>query len=61
MEVKLAASREDEAAESLGRFVANLDLARTSAPVAMAVITGGQYAYTRPDGIHVIPIGTLGG
>ena len=60
VEVKLAASREEQAAASLNRFVGNLDTARTPPPRAMVIITGGQYAYTRPDGIHVVPIGTLG-
>lgn len=59
IEIKLAASRENEAAASLSRFVANLDSARTPPPTAMVVITGGQYAYTRSDGIHVVPIGAL--
>lgn len=60
VEVKLAASREEEAVASLNRFVANLDTARSPLPRALVVITGGQYAYTRPDGIHVVPIGALG-
>lgn len=60
VEVKLAASREDEAVASLDRFVANLDPARTPGPVAKVVITGGQYGYTRADGVHVVPIGALG-
>jgi len=37
----------------------NISLA-TIDPSFMTVITGvGHYAYTRPDGIHVIPIGYL--
>ncbi|MBS1907546.1 MAG: ATP-binding protein [Actinobacteria bacterium] len=59
-EVKLAAAREEDAAASLKRFADNLDPARTARPVAMMIITGGRYAYTRPDGIHVVPIGALG-
>lgn len=59
IEIKLAATREDEAAASLQRFVTNLDTAHTLPPASMVVITGGQYAYTRPDGIHVVPIGAL--
>ncbi|MEJ1089736.1 DUF4143 domain-containing protein [Microbacterium sp. Mu-80] len=59
IEIKLAASREDSAAESLLRFVSNLDASRTPPPTAMIIITGGQYAYTRADGIHVVPIGAL--
>jgi len=59
VEVKLAASREEDAAASLHRFADNLDPVRTTSPLAMMIITGGRYAYTRPDGIHVVPIGTL--
>lgn len=59
IEVKLAASRENEAAASLHRFVAKLDPQRTPAPTALMVITGGRYAFTRPDGVHVVPIGSL--
>lgn len=59
VEVKLAASREDEAAAALHRFAAKLDPERTPAPAALVVITGGRYAFTRPDGVHVVPIGCL--
>ncbi|QTX03489.1 ATP-binding protein [Agromyces archimandritae] len=59
-EVKLASSHEEIAAAGLRRFVDALDPARTPPPAAMVIITGGTYAYTRPDGIHVVPIGALG-
>lgn len=59
-EVKLADSSAEEAAASLLRFRAKLDPQRTPAPAALAVITAGQFAYTLPNGVHVIPIGTLG-
>lgn len=59
IEVKLAEARADEAAASLFRFAANLDNARTAPPTVMVIITGGKYAYTRSDGVHVVPIGTL--
>lgn len=28
-------------------------------PSFLAILTGGKYAYTRPDGVKVIPIGCL--
>lgn len=59
VEVKLASTREDAAAASLIRFVENLDTSRTPPPTALAIITAGKYAYTRADGIHVIPLATL--
>lgn len=58
-EVKLAASRDDEAAAALLAFVDKLDTTRTPPPAALVVITGGRYAYTRPDGVHVVPLGCL--
>ncbi len=58
-EVKLAASRDDEAASALLAFVDKLDPTRTPPPAALVVITGGRYAYTRPDGVHVVPLGCL--
>lgn len=60
VEIKLGESREEQAAASLKRFAANLDTARTPPPVAMVIVTGGRYAFMRPDGIHVVPIGALG-
>ena len=28
-------------------------------PIALGVVTGAGFGYTRPDGVHVIPIGAL--
>ena len=28
-------------------------------PAFLAVVTGTEYAYTRPDGVHVVPLGCL--
>ncbi len=28
-------------------------------PLALGVITGTGYGFTRPDGVHQIPVGTL--
>jgi predicted AAA+ superfamily ATPase len=59
IEIKLGASAVDAAAASLHRLIAKTDLTKTGKPSALIVITGGKYAYTRPDGIHVVPLGTL--
>ncbi|WP_454167660.1 ATP-binding protein [Microbacterium lacticum] len=59
IEVKLGESRVEEAVTSLERLVAKIDTARAGEPVARIVITGGRYAYTRPDGVHVVPLGCL--
>lgn len=59
-EVKLGQNAVDDAADTLKRFIAKVDIERAGAPMFLAVITGTGYAYRRPDGIDVIPIGTLG-
>jgi len=56
-EVKLGGDLVDEAAAALSRL-ATTRVAR--APSALAVITGTEYGYRRPDGVWVIPLGCLG-
>jgi predicted AAA+ superfamily ATPase len=60
VEVKLAASQADAAARTLDRLVAKLDLSRIGPPAARMVITAGEYAYTRNDGVIVAPLACLG-
>lgn len=59
-EVKLGTNEIDAAAESLKRFVDRVDTDRVGPPAMVGVIVGTGYAYTRDDGIAVIPIWTLG-
>ncbi|QGH70787.1 ATP-binding protein [Pseudactinotalea sp. HY158] len=59
-EVKLSARWIDDAAESLQAFARNLDSRRVPPPAAMVVITAASHAYTRPDGVHVVPLACLG-
>jgi predicted AAA+ superfamily ATPase len=59
-EVKLAASQADQGVVSLDRLVNKLDLSKAGHLVARIVITAGEYAYTRPDGALVVPLGCLG-
>jgi predicted AAA+ superfamily ATPase len=59
-EVRLGFGAADQAAESLKRFAANIDQTRMGAPSALVVITGSGLAHTRPDGVHVAPLGCLG-
>jgi hypothetical protein len=44
-------------------FVAKLanevDTAKIGAPSFLMVLTAGQYAYRREDGVYVVPIGCL--
>ena len=60
IEVKLGQADVDAAARSLLRVAGNVDQARHGAPAFLAVVTGWGYAYRRPDGVQVVPIGTLG-
>lgn len=59
MVVKLNPAREDEAARNLLRLADAVDTERMGAPSFLAVVCATGYAYTRADGVHVIPIGCL--
>jgi uncharacterized protein len=59
VEVKLGQGDIDKGAASLLRVAANVDPGRHGAPAFLAVVTGWGYAYRRPDGIQVIPVGAL--
>ena len=59
-EVKLGTSRIDDAAATLLGFASKVDTAATGEPGVLAVVTGEGFAYRRRDGVHVVPIGTLG-
>lgn len=50
----------DEAATSLRRFAANVDTSRHGEPACLGVITSTGAAGRPDDGVHLIPISTLG-
>ena len=58
LEVKLGSSPAvvDGAAANLLRL---RDRVARPSPVALGVITGSGFGFTRPDGVHVVPIGAL--
>jgi predicted AAA+ superfamily ATPase len=58
-EVKLGEGFVEEAAKNLLSFAGNLDTSKVKI-TSLNVITGSGYAYTRPDGVNVIPLGALG-
>jgi len=58
-EVKLGIGAVNAAAENLLKFAAKIDTKKTSAPVALTVITANGFAHRRPDGVNVIPLSTL--
>ncbi len=59
IEVKLTDSWADEAAHNLLKLKKKIDMEHMNPPSFLAVITATGAAYTRPDGIHVIPITCL--
>jgi predicted AAA+ superfamily ATPase len=59
-EVKLGVNAIDSAARSLLDLSARVDHDRCGPPAALVVITSTGYAYRRPDGVSVVPIGVLG-
>ena len=59
VEIKLGEHRIDEAAENLVKLKNKVDTSRIGEPVFMMVLTGGKYAYKRPDGVLVVPLGCL--
>ena len=60
IEVKLGGEqRIEEAATSLNALANKVDPKKTGEPTFRMVLTGGRYAYTRPDGVHVVPLGCL--
>lgn len=59
-EIKLNPRDVDAAAASLLRFAANVDTSRHKEPACLGVITSTGAGGRRDDGVHVIPIGTLG-
>jgi uncharacterized protein len=59
-EVKLGPAQVDDAAVSLLRLAERVDTDRIGKPAMLGVITGFGYGYMRPDGVAVIPIGSLG-
>ncbi len=60
-EVKLGQSQVEAAERNLIKLRdERVDLDRVGEPAFLAVVTGTEYAYTLPSGVHVIPLGTLG-
>lgn len=59
-EVKLGASQITEAEKNLIKLRdERVNLTKVGMPAFLAVITGTEYGYTFPSGVHVIPLATL--
>lgn len=59
-EVKLGDHNLDQAASKLSSFTRNIDTKKSKSPSSLNIITGTGLAYTREDGINVLPISVLG-
>ncbi|MFZ0471072.1 MAG: DUF4143 domain-containing protein [Bacteroidales bacterium] len=59
VEVKLGNKQIEEAAANLIKLRQKVDSEKMNQPSFLMVITGGQVAYRRPDGVLVVPIGCL--
>lgn len=59
IEIKLGQRNLDAAARNLLRFREKIDTRKSGHPNALIIITGGGYAFTRSDGVHVVPIDLL--
>jgi len=59
IEVKLSEGRAEEGAKNLLRLRDNVNTEYMKQPSFLMVLTAGQFAYRRPDGVLVVPIGCL--
>ena len=59
-EIKLGVGMLDEAANNLLRLNSVIDTIKSSKPASLNIITGTGMSYTRPDGINVISVVSLG-
>lgn len=61
IEIKLGGDRLiEQGAASLKNLAAKIDTTKMKAPSFLMILTGtGRYAYCRPDGVCVVPIGAL--
>ena len=59
-EVKLGIGMIDEAANNLLKFNKLIDEKKFTKPISLNIITGTGMSYTRPDGVNVISLTSLG-
>ena len=59
VEVKLGHKQIEEAAENLKKLANKVDLEKMGKPSFLMVLTCGEFAYQREDGVFVVPIGCL--
>lgn len=59
-EVKLGIGMLDDAANNLLKFYELIDEKKYSKPTSLNIVTGSGMSYTRPDGVNVISLASLG-
>ena len=59
IEVKLGSKQIENAAANLLRLQEKIDTEKMGKASFLMILTGGQFAYQRPDGVYVVPIGCL--
>lgn len=59
VEVKLGSKEIEEGAEHLKKLAANINTDKFPAPSFLMILTGGEFAYRRDDGVFVVPLGCL--
>ncbi len=59
IEVKLGSKQIEEAAGNLLKLQEKIDSEKMGKASFLMILTGGQYAYRRPDGVLVVPVGCL--
>ena len=59
IEIKLGGNEIDNGAASLLKLKERVDSKKMKEPSFLMVVSGTQYAYKRPDGVLVVPIGCL--
>jgi len=59
VEVKLGNKEIEEGAKHLLALQKKVDTEKVGEPSFLMIVTGGQFAYRRPDGVYVVPIGCL--
>ena len=59
VEVKTGSKEIEDAAENLIKLSKTVDTSKIGEPSFLMVLTAGQYAYRREDGVYIVPIGCL--
>lgn len=59
VEVKLGSKEIEEGASHLISLANDIDMTKFRAPSFLMVLTGGEFAYRREDGVFVVPLGCL--